>query len=536
MNVLIVDDQINVINGVQAGVDWHSLGVEQVFRAYNASEAREVFRQEAVDIMLCDIEMPAEDGLSLFRWALKEGYAVECIFLTAHAEFAYAQEAIHLGSFDYILQPAPYEEIQKAVHKAVSRIRMRREQQRNSRYGHYFQRNREALLDGVLRDAFLRERTEMKAVSKSLAQLGIDLDSDRRTVCMLLQLLPGGETEKWEEHELRYAMGNILAELLRGLGDDAPLLVGLGDGLYGVALPCAQAGGQELAGVMERFQRACREALGVQTACYLGSPRPFREFSHQAAGLRARMRDNVAYLEGVFGEDAAGEPEAEWLNAQFRSWEAALQSGGRSLTVRDEIHAVLNRLVEERRVNARVLKLFYQKLVCMFAQAAGRRGTGMEELLEEPELMDKYLTAYHSVDGLKMLADYVTPYFQDAEPEKNGRQIDQILQYIYNHIEQDIKRTDIAREVFLNPDYISRMFRREMGVSLKEFIVGEKMKAARDLLTQTALPVSAVALRVGYGNFSHFSHIYKKVMGVSPAEERREGRGSPENRQEKSDL
>ena len=77
MNVLIVDDQINVINGVQAGVDWHSLGVEQVFRAYNASEAREVFRQEAVDIMLCDIEMPAEDGLSLFRWALKEGYAVE---------------------------------------------------------------------------------------------------------------------------------------------------------------------------------------------------------------------------------------------------------------------------------------------------------------------------------------------------------------------------------------------------------------------------------------------------------------------------
>ena len=88
----------------------------------------------------------------------------------------------------------------------------------------------------------------------------------------------------------------------------------------------------------------------------------------------------------------------------------------------------------------------------------------------------------------------------------------------------------------MNPDYISRMFRREMGVSLKEFIVGEKMKAARDLLTQTALPVSAVALRVGYGNFSHFSHIYKKVMGVSPAEERREGRGSPENRQEKSDL
>jgi two-component system, response regulator YesN len=72
--------------------------------------------------MLCDIEMPAESGLSLFRWVKKKGINVECIFLTAHADFIYAKEAIQLGGFDYILQPARYEDIEQAIVRAEEKI------------------------------------------------------------------------------------------------------------------------------------------------------------------------------------------------------------------------------------------------------------------------------------------------------------------------------------------------------------------------------------------------------------------------------
>ena len=98
--------------------------------------------------------------------------------------------------------------------------------------------------------------------------------------------------------------------------------------------------------------------------------------------------------------------------------------------------------------------------------------------------------------------------------------MEQIVQYIQNHIERDIPRTEIAEEFYLNPDYLSRLFKKEMGVQLKDFIVAEKMKVAQDLLRTTALPVSMVAAKVGYSNFSHFSQVYKKVIGRSPAEDR----------------
>ena len=156
----------------------------------------------------------------------------------------------------------------------------------------------------------------------------------------------------------------------------------------------------------------------------------------------------------------------------------------------------------------------------MLSVVAEQKGIQLKAYLNDPELLDLYLTAYGSVEDMKHLVDYVIPCFQKEQPEDSKSQTDSVLQYIYNHIESDLKRTDIAREVFLNPDYMSRMFKKEMGVSLKEFIITEKMKLAKSLIKSTKLPISTIAMRVGYRNFSHFSQTYKRVMGMTPEEDR----------------
>lgn len=118
MNVLIVDDQPEVVESMVTGVNWKKIPVEQVFTAYSVKEAQSVFERERIDVLLCDIEMPPTNGFALLRWAQERFSGVVCIFLSAHAEFEYAQEAVKLGSFDYILQPAPYAEIEAAVERA----------------------------------------------------------------------------------------------------------------------------------------------------------------------------------------------------------------------------------------------------------------------------------------------------------------------------------------------------------------------------------------------------------------------------------
>ncbi len=73
----------------------------------------------------------------------------------------------------------------------------------------------------------------------------------------------------------------------------------------------------------------------------------------------------------------------------------------------------------------------------------------------------------------------------------------------------------------MNADYLSRQFKTETGISLKEYIVGQKMEAVKSLLKTTTLPVSVIASKMEYENFSYFSQLYRKTMGVSPSEERR---------------
>lgn len=68
MNILVVDDQIHVIEGIYRGVDWKKLGIDHVFTALNAPEAKNIIREQDIDLLLSDIEMPEESGLDLLRW------------------------------------------------------------------------------------------------------------------------------------------------------------------------------------------------------------------------------------------------------------------------------------------------------------------------------------------------------------------------------------------------------------------------------------------------------------------------------------
>ena len=135
MNLLITDDEMIVVKGLLAGIAWEECGITQVYTAYGAEDSRRVCEKYHIDILLCDIEMPGENGIELVRWVRENYPEIECLFLTCHAEFGYAQEAIHLGCSEYILKPALYTEIETAVRKLVDRLWQLREGSRLAGYG-----------------------------------------------------------------------------------------------------------------------------------------------------------------------------------------------------------------------------------------------------------------------------------------------------------------------------------------------------------------------------------------------------------------
>lgn len=119
--ILLVDDDILFQQAIVKQVDFARVGFDRVLTATDAPQAMTLLRQEPVDILLCDIEMPGQSGLDLIRWVSEQDLPVIVLLLTCHPSFDYAKEAIALKVFDYLLKPIRIEDLEEQLQQALKK-------------------------------------------------------------------------------------------------------------------------------------------------------------------------------------------------------------------------------------------------------------------------------------------------------------------------------------------------------------------------------------------------------------------------------
>lgn len=118
MKLLIVDDEYFARQGIINGVNWEVLDYEEILQAGSFAQAVELLEKEKIEVLLCDIEMPDENGLELISWVNEHSPDTECIILSCHDEFDFARRAVSLKCMDYILKPVRYDFLTEILHKA----------------------------------------------------------------------------------------------------------------------------------------------------------------------------------------------------------------------------------------------------------------------------------------------------------------------------------------------------------------------------------------------------------------------------------
>lgn len=135
LSAILVDDEVVAVNAVKRLVSWKDFDIENVYAANSMEQAKVIFENHHIDLMLCDIEMPQGSGLDLLEWVKNNFAKVQCIFLTCHPEFSYIKRAMQLGSSDYILKPIDYDELNLVMKKVVDEIKKNKELEKLSGYG-----------------------------------------------------------------------------------------------------------------------------------------------------------------------------------------------------------------------------------------------------------------------------------------------------------------------------------------------------------------------------------------------------------------
>ncbi|MGG1553736.1 helix-turn-helix domain-containing protein [Paenibacillus ferrarius] len=524
LQLLIVDDEIHAVEGIRSGVNWDKLGISSVLTAYTVKQAKEVFESERIDIMLCDIEMPQASGLELTEWVNEYYPQTLTIFLTCHADFKYAKQALQLGSIDYMLKPIPFAELESTIQKAIDKIQKDSELAQFSQYGQFWFQHQPMLIERFWMDLIHQAIPPVaEAVRNAAAERNIPYDEAMTVVPILLSV------QRWhkkltlrEEKIMEYALKNAAEELIIGNKQHGQIIA-LDSGRLLAILPADSQAEFELLlkNKCEHYIEACVQYFYCDLSCYIGSLIHGQDMYAMVNQLREVEKRNVAYNNKVF-QVANYQVESSHHELPNMELWAVMLKEGEFVKVLQEATTYLEHKVKQDRLDANLLQLFYQDFQQMMYVALQNKGIQAHQLFSDSVSLTFTETATRSVTNLIAWMNHTIGRAVEflSTIEQSESVVHRVISYIKRHIAEDLSREDIANHVFLNPDYLTRIFKKETGLAISDYLFQERLKLAQELLVKTEMPISTIASHVGYANFSHFSRMFKKHTDMNPNEYR----------------
>ncbi|AIQ12475.1 response regulator [Paenibacillus durus] len=518
-SLLIVDDEKLAVAGIISVLNRDKLHISQIHSAYNINQAKEIFLKQPVDVMLCDIEMPSGSGLELLDWVNNNYPGTVSVILTCHADFEYAKKAVQLNSLDYILKPVPPHELEAIVKKAIEKLHEDQAQAQLSIYGHYWFQNQPLLIERFWLDVLNQNiEPDSDAISRAAIERNIPLHDAVVPILIVFQRWHS-EVNHAGEQAMKAAIRNAAEFFVNSIQENSVLL-SLGTDEFLAIVPAtsdAKPAIRQLLKSCERFIGDCHRYYKCDLCIYLGEDVVPRNLAEMVKNLKGLEENNVAYYNRVIHFNSFKPANQQLVPPNMQLWSAMLLGNAVEEVIQEAIH-YLNGLVELSAMNVENLTHFHHDFLQMIYYLLTEKGVMARQLLSDEQSLALSKKANRSladmIDWIRHIINKAMSFLGTIEEAQSV--VERTKEYILRNINKELTRESIAGHVFLNPDYLARVFKKSTGVTINDFILNERVNIAQELLAKTDMPISAVAAHLDYMNFSKFSQMFKNRTGFNP--------------------
>lgn len=159
-------------------------------------------------------------------------------------------------------------------------------------------------------------------------------------------------------------------------------------------------------------------------------------------------------------------------------------------------------------------------LITLVSRAAIEGGLHDEVAFSLHDRFIQQLEEITTLEEIRELAKEVLYTYAEkvrqAKNERYSKTVTTCKDYIYKHIYENIAHNDIARKAELSPKYLSVLFKKEVGITVSEYIQQTKVNEAKKLLAYSKTPISEICTLLNFNDQSYFTKVFKKVTGVTP--------------------
>lgn len=526
--ILLADDDYHVLEYLNKMIPWGELGFEVVGLCEDGEQALHAVREKKPDVIMTDIGMPLKDGISLIKQVNEEQpKQVKSVFLTCFDDFLYAQKAIQLGAFDYVLKETMDSE---SITKMMKRLK---EKLDKAETNHKVLNNMKVLIKEnltVLRSKLLERLLagDSQAITGWLKkhEHELELDSTHNYCIPILSIIDDYEelvATRFSGDTLKFAVDNLITETV-GRSGNGFCLFHKEDTffiLYGRDGYIAE----------EEIQQAIRD-INTNLRRYL------------KLSITSIFGNKCTFPDGLTNE----------LNEMLESAEQRFYLAHGSIVKLNQIRFSSNYPLHSLDMNEEVKRLIIREDLDGLQDWVSQWETFISAHQFRPDMVKKWVLSLlldvekmiqsmqnfesHSIDSAvhhaivqaktaKQLAERVLDSLSEDVirmreinnlPKKT--EIMKAQKYVLLHLNKKITLSDVAKHLHLNPSYFSRMFKQHTHMNFIDYVNQMKMEEAKKLLDHTSESVESIAEKLGFESKGYFLKVFKKYYGTSPVEYR----------------
>lgn len=521
--LLIADDESSIREGLKCIIDWEELGFTICGEASNGEDALTRILALNPSLVLLDVKMPKMHGTEVIRRAREAGFQGKCIILSGYSDFKYAQEAIKSGVRFYLTKPIDEDELYQTVSEIKQELA--EERQRSTHFTEFQNKAKSVVLKELLTDT----------LSAPLSIHALD------NLCLNAEVYQVVICEDF--HTQAAAAPYTFAELLKVINRDNNIFDHLEIDERDVVLLKGSHGLSKLSDFLERFEENTAQTGSPLESMFLAYGRPVSSpedihLSYEDAATLITRRFFCAQEQHAMGYELLPE-----LSSYVRTSGSAAAHTGLELN-ETALSDYANRFVDyiqsyNRRMtvstlseleeallyvpnDAREIKLFLTDLYLQIKEKMNRTYASAKIPFSSNSSVLEFI---ENCNYLYEIIQFLSKQFEmimDATGNPSRDTIlDDVLYYIDHHFRDNIKLETIAPLFGYNSAYLGKIFSKNVGENFNSYVDHRRIEHSKQLLLENQLKVYEIAEQVGYKNVDYFHKKFKKYVGESPAEFRK---------------
>ena len=431
---------------------------------------------------------------------------------------------LRYGCYDYLLKPVMEDDIIKVMKNLVTKIERERHQAQLQEEGIVWNQLKPVWKEKYWEEMLRGLRDDPNRESEEYEEKQWKEEQDRRLIPILFYQYANDKTEediKQTRKKVKEELGTVTSDFLLPVlsQKEFAVLVFISDEWLssdternGIILKDA---------ILQQFKT---ERLYEKIGICIGEVCTGREVQSMVDKLRQFAWNNVCSRRQILdiinmpkNSEAIGMPD-------MTLWKAYIDNG-KTVELQDIIRKWLWGKDNEAKLNRRALQMLQYDLEQLFYSTLQENGIQAHQFLYDRENGCNRVTAIGSLEEMDAWIEEtmgaVSRIMQDVSNLSGIRE--QTIYYIQTHLDEELNRIKVASALYLNPDYLDRRFKKEMGCSVNRYILREQVNMAKGLLLNPKISICEIASRCGYENMSNFSAMFKREVGISPNEYRKNG-------------